>query len=274
MPNTTQSSPGFGREDGILPRATNRQQRRAPREAQAGCPVCPAEVLDIAEWLDDHPNAPADFSWRNGGWRHAGYGQPDAHGTIRIIAGHPDFTGRCVARLWKAALLDHRPTNQLSRAPRRRFEDLLSTRQSDGNHHAGCTSDYRVSARTTSRCRSQGGSPWAVSGLALRYVGWGMEQVETGSDNMGSSPWPSISSIADRRRNIMEGLKRIAWFGRLAEAKVALQSWPTAVHSASPITAYLRRRGGCLATGDGVCGLMHFGSRHCSAIRDRALLRA
>jgi hypothetical protein len=211
----------------FLPRATNRQRAELLGKLKRAALFAPAEVLDIAEWLDDHPNAPADSQL-------AEWGLEDTPAMVNrtltelfgFIAGHPDFTGRCVARLWKAALLDHRPTNQYPEHPRRRFEDLLKYKdRSDWQSPRGVhvqTIEFLL-GRLHDVDRKED-APWAVSGLglALRRVG------EWNRSNRLQITWGEFSlakylpQIADRRRNIMEGLKRIALVGRLAEAKVAL----------------------------------------------------
>jgi len=212
---------------GFLPRATNRQRAELLGKLKRAALFAPAEVLGIAEWLDDHPNAPVDSELAEWGLEDT----PDVvHRTLTeifgFIAGHPDFTRRCVARLWKAALPDHRPTNQYPEHPRRRFEDLLKYEdRSDWRSPRGVhvqTIEFLL-GRLQDVDRKED-APWAVSqlGVALRRVG------EWNRSNRLQLTWGEFSlakylpRIADRRRNIMEGLKRIALVGRPPEAKVAL----------------------------------------------------
>jgi hypothetical protein len=211
----------------LLPRATNRQRAEFLGRLKRAALFAPAEVLRIAEWLDSNPNAPVDDQL-------AEWGLKDTSETVcrtlldifGFIAGHHDFTKRCVAKLWKAALPDHRPTNQYPEHPRRRFEGLLKYK--DGSDWL---SPRGVHVQTIEflleRLRDVGrteDAPWALSklGLALRRVG------EGDKSNRRQITWWEFSlasylpQIAERRRNIIEGLKGIAIAGRPAEAKAAL----------------------------------------------------
>ena len=212
-----------------MPTATNRHRADLLSAMKRAALFAPADVLDIAEWIAKNPDAPPDEELIRLGFPDSG---DRINGTLTdcfgFIAGHPKFTGRCLAWLWRAAQTDTRPAHQHPDHAKRRIEDLVKYR--DGNGHdwqrangvRAQTIDF-ILERLHDRERTEE-MAWAVSilGLALRRIGQGEKFTRRKISWWEFSLAKYLPEIQARRLAIIAGLKEIALAGTPKEAKAAL----------------------------------------------------
>jgi len=209
-----------------LPGATVLQRSALLKQLRRPALFAPEQVLRIAEWLTDHPEAPEDEQLARWGLKHG----PDMlldelSSTFGFIATHPDFTKRCAKRLWELAAQDERATNPNPSHPRRQLEDLLDYDQrSDWESPDGVHARIvQVFVERLQEARQQE-VPWAVSALAsaLDRIG------EANSSNRRVFTIRQFSLaeylpvLNDRRRTVMTCLRDVALSDRPAEAIAAL----------------------------------------------------
>jgi hypothetical protein len=109
-----------------LPQATNRRRAELLGQLRRPAVFAPKEVLELAEWLCEHPDAPADSQIKAFGFEEDSTEVNEAiAGMLAFIATHPDYTDRCLRSLWPFAISQEGPTHSNPSHPRRRIEELL-----------------------------------------------------------------------------------------------------------------------------------------------------
>lgn len=210
-----------------LPTAARPQRAQLLGQLKRAAVFAPEEVVRIAEWLADHPDAPPDESLALWGLIDSPDRVIDALTEIfGYIATHPDFTERCIQRLWQFAAEDTRPTNPNPGHPRRRLEDLLKYnrgsewRDSEGVQAKGIR--YFI-ARLGDPRRKEDAS-WAIGllGSALGRLGEANESNRRQFTIRQFSLAGYIEQIRERRHQTLEALRQLALGGRPGEAAAAL----------------------------------------------------
>lgn len=211
-----------------LPQATNSQRATLAGQLKRSAAFAPDDVLRVAEWLADHPEtAPPDESLRTWGLNDSFDRVADALTDVfAFIATHPDFTTRCVNRLWQLAAADARPTNPNPSHPRRRIEDLLKYEwradwQSPDGVHVRVI-DYVVQ-KVRESPRSDDRS-WAIGlmGKALDRLGEANESNRRSFTIRQFSLAKFVPQLSARRDAIITCLRDVALGPRAGEAAAAL----------------------------------------------------
>lgn len=109
-----------------LPTLTNSARQQLVKQLRRAAIFAPQEVLQLCEWLVDHPEAPPNEQLKT-------WGLEDKPDQVRealiemfgFIGTHPDYTATCLSRLWPLAAADERPTNPHPGHPKRQIEGLL-----------------------------------------------------------------------------------------------------------------------------------------------------
>jgi hypothetical protein len=212
-----------------MPAATNRQRADLLSAMKRAALFAPDDVLGLAEWVAKNPDAPRDEDLIRLGFPDSG---DRIHRTLTecfgFIAGHPNFTRRCLSWLWQAANTDARAVRQHPDHPKRRIEGLVEYKDRNGHDwlRAG-----GVHAQTVEFILQRLGArdgmeelAWAVSllGLALRRIGQGERSTLRQISWWEFSLARYVPEIQPRRLAIIAGLKEVALAGRLKEAKAAL----------------------------------------------------
>jgi len=210
-----------------LPAATRPQRAQLLSQLKRAAVFAPEEVIRIAEWLANHPDAPPDESLVLWGLKDGPDRVTDALTEIfGFIATHPSFTERCIQRLWQFAANDTRPTNPNPGHPRRRLDDLLKyNRGSEWHVHDGVQvkAIRHFIARLRDPQREEDAS-WAIGllGSALGRLGEANESNRRQFTIRQFSLGGYIEQIRDRRNQTLETLRHLAIGVRPSEAAAAL----------------------------------------------------
>jgi hypothetical protein len=220
----------------VLPQATIPQRAQLVAQLKRAAIFAPEEVLRICEWVADHPGAPPDEELARWGLDDKPERVVDAlTDVIALIATHPDFTNRCVERLWAFAASDQRPTNPNPGHPRRRLEDLVKyERRSDWQSSQGV--QVQAIAFLIERLRDPkrtGDAPWAVAvlGSALSRLGEANEANRRQFTIRQFSLAHFLDQIAERRNTVIGCLRDIALGPRPIEATAALHELGELLHA-------------------------------------------
>lgn len=211
-----------------LPQATHSQRAALLEQVKRSAVFAPQEVLGIAEWLADHRDAPPDEKLRT-------WGLDDSFDRVAekltelfaFLATHPDFTARCVQRLWDFAVSDSRPTNPNPSHPRRRLQDLLKYEwRADWQAPNGV--HVRVIDFVLDKLTKDPGSDdrsWAIAllGTALHRIGEANESNRSSFTIRQFSLAKFLPKIADRRVAVIDSLRELALRPNPREAAAALR---------------------------------------------------
>lgn len=211
----------------ILPGSTHSQRAQLVSQLKRAAIFAPAQVLGIVEWIADHPDAPPDE-------QAAAWGLEDSPARVTdsiteifaLIATHPEFTKRCVRRLWTIAADDERPTPPNPSHPRRCLEDLLkyewrSDWQNPDGIHAKAVQFMAERLQDPERAED---ATWAVAllGSALDRLGDASVANRRQFTIRHFSLAQYLTQIASRRRLVIECLKGVALGQKPSEAVTAL----------------------------------------------------
>ena len=206
-----------------LPAMTHRQRNDLLAQLKRAAVFQPDPVLKLVEWICDHPEAPKDADLERLGIDESPARALDAAcDLLGFIATHPDFTTRCIPRLWAFAEADDRPTNPNPEHPRRRLGDLLKY---DRNVHPEvqlqtlrCVIEHLNAPSRTAAV------PWAVESLSAVLARSGEANSATKrAFTMGSFPLaPHLPQIAERREQAITCLTDLAMGDRPTEAASAI----------------------------------------------------
>lgn len=206
-----------------LLRMTHRERSDLLENLHRAALFDPENVLRICESAIEHP-APAD----DPELERFGYGytardvNTKALELIGFIATHPDYTQRCMVRLWPFAVADERPLNSNPGHPRRRIQDLLK-------YNRRLHDRVRNEAFEVVRSRLDDDAradeiPWAVAAIGMRLAREVEETSSTGATmtftTYGLAPY--YERIIKERRAAIECLDRVARGSRPREASEAL----------------------------------------------------
>lgn len=206
-----------------LPRLNYRQRSELVAQLKRAALFAPAPVLAIVEWLCDNLEAPSDPDLEKYGIEDSPRHLLDtACGLLGFIATHPDFTTRCLPRLWRFAESDDRPTNPHPEHPRRRITELLKYDRNldpDVQPHA-----MRFVIERLEDSSRAGSVPWAIESIAAVLARSGEANSATKrAFTMRSFPLaPVLGQIAERRTRVIDCLEKIALGSRLDEAVIAI----------------------------------------------------
>lgn len=208
-----------------LPQLTHRQRADLVDQLKRPAVFAPEPVLRIAEWLCDHQDAPTDSDLARYGIEDSPRRVLDSVGDLLgFLATHPDFTTRCLARLWKFAEVDDRPTNPNPGHPRRKLTDLLKyDRNFDPRVQEHSLVFLVDKLQDESRSTS---ATWAVEALSAILARSGEANYATkraftfGSFSLATC----LQQISDRRYRAIECLTRLALGERLDEAAMAIDT--------------------------------------------------
>lgn len=210
-----------------LPQATHSQRGALLEQLKRTAIFAPEEVLRIAEWTADNREAPPDEKLRAWGLKDSFEATADKLTEIfGFIATHPDFTIRCVQRLWDFAISDSRPTNPNPSHPRRRLQDLLKYEwRADWQSPSGV--HVRVIEFVLSKLRvnaESGDRSWAIAlvGSALHRIGEANESNRSSFTIRQFSLARFLPQIAARRTAVINALRDLALKPNPVEAAAAL----------------------------------------------------
>lgn len=210
-----------------LPQATYSQRTKLVKQLKRAAVFAPVEVLRFVDWLTDHPDAPPDEQLAIWGLEDS----PDSliealTETFAFIATHPDYTKRCVGRLWEFAVRDDRPTNPIPGHPRRQLQDLLKYEwRSDWrspNAVQVTTIEVLIDRLRDPTRTVETGWAIAVLGTALHRIGEANESNRRQFSIRQFSLGKFLDLIDDRRKAVIGCLKDLAFGTRPAEAAAAL----------------------------------------------------
>jgi hypothetical protein len=211
-----------------LPSATSPQRAQVVGQLKRAAVFAPEEVLRIAEWLADHPDAPPDESLALWGLKDGPDRVIDALTEIfGFIATHPNFAEKCIQRLWQFAENDTRPTNPNPGHPRRRLADFLKyDRGSDWHIPEGVqVKAIRYFINRLQDPKRKEDAAWAIGilGSALGRLGEANESNRREFTIRQFSLAGYIEQIRERRHQTMELLRQLAIGSRPGEAAAALK---------------------------------------------------
>jgi hypothetical protein len=211
-----------------LPEATHSQRGSLLEQLKRSAVFAPEEVMRIAEWIADHRDAPPDEKLRAWGLEDSFERVADKLTDLfAFLATHPDFTTRCVQRLWDFAVSDSRPANPNPSHPRRRLQDLLTYEwradwQSPNGVHARVIEFVldTLKSDTTSTDRS-----WAIAllGSALHRIGEANESSRSSFTIRQFSLAQFLPQIAARRTAVISSLRSLALSSNPIDAAAALR---------------------------------------------------
>lgn len=210
--------------DRSLPSLTNAQRRQLLGRLHRAARFTPIRVLEVVEWLADNTEAPEDTGLTASGFEddHTQVDEAVCR-LLGFIAGHPDYTTRCLRRLWAYAERDLRPTNPYPRHPRRVLAELMEYDAHNNLEVQSATLDF-VGARLLGSAKRDP-LPWAVALLGKpleRVLTWTTSTKE--SFTYGSRPLaPFFHKIRQLRQTATERTYQLA-LGRFPEEAIAAVS--------------------------------------------------
>lgn len=210
-----------------LPELSHPQRADLLNNLRRAAVYAPEPVLEIVEWMCEHPEAPQDATLSPLGLdRHDRLCETICD-LLSLIGTHPGYTKRCMRRLGDFAETDERSTNPLPLHPRRRIQDLLKYNR---NHLKGVQAnalDFAVE-RLTAPLPSTS-LTWAVDaiGEVLNRCGESVRGNRRGV-TIGSFPLaPDLARIQPLRNQAIDCLFRLAIESRAEEAAAATRTIAT-----------------------------------------------
>jgi len=210
-----------------IPDLTMPKREKLLRQLKRPAQYAPEHVFAIAESIADTRDAPADEVMQ-------AWGLDDTYNRLvdpltemfAFLAPHPDFTDRCLQRLWDFASVDSRPTNPNPSHPRRRLEDLLKYDQALDWHSQGsvqfATLKFVVGKlRDPERTEM---ATWAIKLMSPVLQRFGeANQATARSVTFGQFSLSSYYDlIAERRHLVLDTLQNLAMGARAEEAGAAV----------------------------------------------------
>lgn len=221
-----------------LPDATEFQRIALLEQIKRAAAFAPGEVLEIIEWLCEHPCAPEDPEMIALGARDLGYRVKDALcDSLSFIAGHPDYTSRCLVHLWAFATHDNRETSPRPSHPRRRLQDLLKY-----DHEQLSLQEKTLEFLISKLDREPRNEEynWAVDllGTVLSREGVFTSSTRRAVTFCPYSLVPLLETIQPRRKAVLDCLTKIGLGQRVSEAASSIKLLGSLLHP--PIGLYNR----------------------------------
>lgn len=211
----------------VLPQTTHANRAVLLERLKRAAVFAPEQVLRIAEWIADHRDAPLDDKLRMWGFEDSFERVEDPLADLfAFIARHPDFTDRCIERLWEFAADDDRPTNLNTSHPQRHLEELLKYQsrsgwQSPESVHIRVVDFFIAKLRKPHQNEDRS---WAITllGTALGRFGEANESNRE-SFTLGQFSLSSyLNQISARREKVIFCLRDLALGRNVVEAAAAI----------------------------------------------------
>lgn len=211
----------------VLPEWSDADRAALLDKLRRAAVFAPSDVLRVVEWIANHATKSSKSDWQT-------QAVPRTLAEMyAFIAQHPDYTERCVPRLWEYAESDGSPTNSDPKHPRRLFESMLKY-----GRDQEWQSPESVHAKVVKHINTRLGRSTRKSDLS-----WAIELVGHALDRLGDSSTAtrrqftirryslarSLRFIEERRKSIIETLRGLALQMNVSEASASVRLIATLV---------------------------------------------